>query len=393
MSSPETLEGLIERVKLVRAVGVTVPAARAWAVAGSLAVFTPELGREVVAAARARVADANAWLTVARPLRDALRKRCRDALVSHLIAQDPGRYTRADDLYQDLLIDVSANPEMLTSRVVQATLSVQLFVHRALFGLERDENDENLGQWFNDEDRLEWDWMRTYRVWEAARKVFLYPENWIEPELRDDKTPFFKELEQQLGQGDLNEDLVEQGVLDYLDRLLTVGSLKVLAFTTETISEGEGASERLHVFARTRGEPARYWIRTRDEHQIWSPWEEVKAGIMGDHLVPVVYNRRLLLFWAEFSDGQSGEENADPSQWWEIRLAMSELRDGKWSPKVVSSEALPLGSSTLHKLGLEHASQTRYRSSPSKGRRADRAHLRRGRASVLPRPERPVAHR
>ena len=119
-------------------------------------------------------------------LRDALRKRCRDALVSHLIAQDPGRYTRADDLYQDLLIDVSANPEMLTSRVVQATLSVQLFVHRALFGLEFDENDEDLGQWFNDEDRLEWDWMRTYRVWEAARKVFLYPENWIEPELRDD---------------------------------------------------------------------------------------------------------------------------------------------------------------------------------------------------------------
>jgi hypothetical protein len=363
VSSPETLEALIQRVKLVRAVGVTVPAARAWAGAGSLAAFTPALGREVVAAARARVADANAWLTVARPLRDALRKRCRDALVSHLIAQDPGRYTRADDLYQDLLIDVSANPEMLTSRIVQATLSVQLFVHRALFGLEFDENDENLGQWFNDEDRLEWDWMRTYRVWEAARKVFLYPENWIEPELRDDKTPFFKELEQQLGQGDLNEDLVEQGVLDYLDRLLTVGSLKVLAFTTETISEGEGASERLHVFARTRGEPARYWKRTRDEHQIWSPWEEVKAGIMGDHLVPVVYNRRLLLFWAEFSDGQSGVENADPSQWWDIRLAMSELRDGKWSPKVVSSEVMRLDliDLTMRTSSPEYGDQTFYR--------------------------------
>jgi hypothetical protein len=30
----------------------------------------------------------------------------------------------------------------------------------------------------------EWDWHKRYRVWDANRKVFLYPENWIEPELR-----------------------------------------------------------------------------------------------------------------------------------------------------------------------------------------------------------------
>jgi SpoVK/Ycf46/Vps4 family AAA+-type ATPase len=29
-----------------------------------------------------------------------------------------------------------------------------------------------------------WSWRRNYRVWEASRKVFLYPENWLEPELR-----------------------------------------------------------------------------------------------------------------------------------------------------------------------------------------------------------------
>jgi SpoVK/Ycf46/Vps4 family AAA+-type ATPase len=30
----------------------------------------------------------------------------------------------------------------------------------------------------------EWEWPRRYRVWEANRKIFLYPENWIEPDLR-----------------------------------------------------------------------------------------------------------------------------------------------------------------------------------------------------------------
>ena len=29
-----------------------------------------------------------------------------------------------------------------------------------------------------------WDWRRNYRVWEANRKVFVYPENWIEPDRR-----------------------------------------------------------------------------------------------------------------------------------------------------------------------------------------------------------------
>ena len=34
------------------------------------------------------------------------------------------------------------------------------------------------------ETEAEWDWRKNYRVWDANRKIFLYPENWIEPELR-----------------------------------------------------------------------------------------------------------------------------------------------------------------------------------------------------------------
>jgi hypothetical protein len=29
-----------------------------------------------------------------------------------------------------------------------------------------------------------WDWRKNYRVWDASRRIFLYPENWVEPELR-----------------------------------------------------------------------------------------------------------------------------------------------------------------------------------------------------------------
>ncbi len=40
-----------------------------------------------------------------------------------------------------------------------------------------------------------WTWMKNYRVWEANRKEFVYPENWIQPDLRHDNGAYFKELE------------------------------------------------------------------------------------------------------------------------------------------------------------------------------------------------------
>jgi hypothetical protein len=39
---------------------------------------------------------------------------------------------------------------------------------------------------------VEWNVLKRYRTWQANRKEFLSPENSIEPELRDDKTPQFE---------------------------------------------------------------------------------------------------------------------------------------------------------------------------------------------------------
>src|SRR5713101_5661680 len=29
----------------------------------------------------------------------------------------------------------------------------------------------------------QWEWHERYRVWDANRKIFVYPENWIEPDV------------------------------------------------------------------------------------------------------------------------------------------------------------------------------------------------------------------
>jgi len=31
----------------------------------------------------------------------------------------------------------------------------------------------------------DWQWVRRYVLWEASQKVFLYPENYVMPQLRD----------------------------------------------------------------------------------------------------------------------------------------------------------------------------------------------------------------
>ncbi|MDB6008334.1 MAG: hypothetical protein JWL65_584, partial [Gammaproteobacteria bacterium] len=154
-------------------------------------------------------------------IQDVLRERKRDALSAHLLAQampvdaPSGKWDNTNDLYAYYLLDVEMCSCQLTSRLVQGSGSVQLFVQRCLMGLEpavRVEIDGDRG----DSAWRWWQWMSKYRVWEANRKVFLWPENWIEPELKKDRSPFFRDLENELMQNEVNPFTVETAYSNYL---------------------------------------------------------------------------------------------------------------------------------------------------------------------------------
>ena len=40
-----------------------------------------------------------------------------------------------------------------------------------------------------------WEWTKRFRVWEASRKQFETPENWLEPEAAEDEAPPPRPLE------------------------------------------------------------------------------------------------------------------------------------------------------------------------------------------------------
>ncbi|RSS58744.1 neuraminidase-like domain-containing protein [Streptomyces sp. WAC01280] len=337
---------LEKAIGLARRTGVAPTVLKSWV--GSEDTARELLPQGAVDAVKAKY-DHEAWLDVARTLNNPLRERQRDALVAHVSAllgtRSPG------ELFEHLLIDVEMSACMLTSRLKQAISSVQLFVQRCLLNLDPDVKPGDI-------DAREWEWRRMYRMWEANRRIFLFPENWIEPELRDDKSPFFKELEADLLQADVSPDTVRRGLLGYLRKTESVANLEVCGFHAHTQDD----KSVLHVVGRTRtGVPRAYYYRRQIDGFEWTPWEPVPVdiegvekedaeGLSGVHLLPAVWRGRLFLFWPQFVKktrkskliGQTvtstSMELTEPQVYWEVKLAWSSYENGNWSPKQVTTD-------------------------------------------------------
>lgn len=295
------------------------------------------------------------WLSLYTEIQDKLRERKRNALTAYLLSQPPPesaptqKWDNSNDLYAYYLLDVEMCACQLTSRIVQGTGSIQLFVQRCFMGLEPEITVQADGI-TGDTGWRWWHWMRKYRVWEANRKVFLWPENWIEPELKKDRSPFFKDLENELLQNEINQYTVEDAFTRYLEKLEGVAQLEIAGF----YQEDDGDNTIIHVFGRTLGaEPHLYYYRRFDYRQ-WSPWEKVELDIQGDYLIPAVVNRRLFLFWPVFTEVPDEAANSTmtlpsttdttftPQQTRKrlrLQMAVSEYRQGVWTPKRISKDA------------------------------------------------------
>jgi hypothetical protein len=284
------LQRLWDALQVVERFGVPVASLLEWVRIVS-PTATPEqrfeIARGLKEVIKARY-EPEVWQRVAQPIFDKLRQRQRDALVAHVMHQHG--FARMEELYEYFLIDPGMEPVVQTSRIRLAIAAVQLFIQRCLLNLELQVHPSVINS-------RHWEWMKRYRVWEANRKIFLFPENWLEPEFRDDKTHLFTELEGALLQGDVSSDLVEDAFLKYLKKLNALARLDIAAMHIE--DDSDPARRTLHVFGRTYSEPHEYFYR-RYAHQMWTPWEPVSAEIKGDHLVPVVWRDRLYLFWVTF---------------------------------------------------------------------------------------------
>ncbi len=297
-------------------IGVEIDKLFEWAKPTSKFWDCHQIAEDIRKAIRARFNQED-WEQVVKPLNDELRNHQKQALIDYLLVQQVLRnwgVVDADSLFEFFLIDVQMDTCMETSRIKQGISSIQLFIQRCLLGLE-----EKYGVKNQVLDRDRWGWMQRYRVWEANRKVFLYPENWLEPELRDDKSPFYKELESELLQKDINQQTVQDAIKSYLFKVDEVANLKVVGLFLEQELDRDGKLAvdesrkpvyfKLHIFARTRNAPYFFYYRYfHIKEGNWYPWEKVQER---GKIQPQTYNS-LLDKWDAFGNAMVELELAFP---------------------------------------------------------------------------------
>ncbi|MEO7975515.1 neuraminidase-like domain-containing protein [Flavobacterium sp.] len=370
-----TYNRLSECFHQMKLIGTDAKTMLSWRIIGDNTVSDALVAEQTRKAIKSKY-EQDDWLSKITPLHDDIREKRRKALVDYHIEysqRTSGNLTfgsatminpnweDSNSLFKYFLIDVEMTSCQLTSRIKQALSSVQFFVQRCFLNLENKyvivtqnekEDVSSPNAW------SQWKWMKNYRLWEANRKIFFYPENWLEPELRDDKSPFFKDLENDLMQNEATKENVENAFLNYLHKVDEVSHLEVcgLYHQMEDLNPDEVGYETniVHVIGRTKAMPGMYYYRTYDmNYSTWSSWDKIEVDITGDHVVPVVYNRRLHLFWLQFMDkpmkvkkvpaaqpSNGPTDTPEPLKVLEIQLGWCIKKTGGWTTKKISKQKL-----------------------------------------------------
>lgn len=329
LRDPISLTRLLTLVQTLSRLGTDVGSA------GSLARPAPDFNdaRTARSLLRSRY-GAGDWIGALKPVTDHLRRQQRDALVAHLVATD--QLVSSEDLYEQYLIDVLMGPCLTTTRLLQATSAVQLFVHRCLLHVEPGVPPTAI-------DRSRWEWMKNYRVWEANRKVFLFAENWLMPELRDDKSEPFRRLESGLSQGEPSRETARDALLTYVDDLAELAQITVLGMYEHVPPTQPGGPARqdpavLYVVGRSPNQPYRYFWRKCERFAApgmqWTPWEHVEMDISGTHVMPFVFEGDFHIAWPVIRKATSAAGNEQ----WEVQLAWARHTSNRWTQKKISRD-------------------------------------------------------
>jgi Tc toxin complex TcA C-terminal TcB-binding domain/Neuraminidase-like domain/Salmonella virulence plasmid 28.1kDa A protein/Putative peptidoglycan binding domain len=273
------------------------------------------------------------------PYQDLINVKKRDALCDYIVASSKElKFRNLNEIYAFFLLDAEMSGCFRTSRIVCAISSLQLYIHRCLINAEQSNPDPVTGSSGiivnfseNPEVAKEWEWRKNYRVWEANRKVFLYPENYLEPDLRDDKTFLFRDLEDELLQQEITEENAEAAYKKY------VSDFAMLAGLTIAGAYYDYDSKTYYLFGRNRHDPPQYYYRKWINKKIWTSWAKITVSINSDRVASVISRGKLYIFWTHVTSRQevkiSNGNSEPPTKTYTKELMYSFLSEsGNWIP-------------------------------------------------------------
>uniref|UniRef100_UPI000A61A234 neuraminidase-like domain-containing protein n=1 Tax=Pseudomonas sp. NBRC 111142 TaxID=1661057 RepID=UPI000A61A234 len=235
----------------------------------------------------------------------------------------------ADHLDRYLMTDTQVSAEVTTSALAEAIACVQTYVNAILNNIE-----QGYGKDFAPELTLFWQQaMSTYSLWAAYQMMEDYPENYIRADLRLDKTELFKNLENDLAQGRIDDAGVQKALLNYLKRYEFLNNIRVQAgyidYRDGHRDEGRFpgyayANADYYLLGKDNATPCAYYWRkvqvrldeasTYIQPDAWTEWKPVSIppGTTVLQICPVLFGGRLHVIWWYFTAptkvlGEKGE--------------------------------------------------------------------------------------
>ena len=241
-----------------------------------------------------------------------------------------------DELYSYLLIDNQVSAQVRTSRLAEAIASLQLYINRALNRLEDGTRTDVITRQFF----LDWSLYSRYSSWSGVSMLAYYPENYIDPTLRIGQTRMMDELLENISQGKLSQDAVEDAFKTYLTRFETVADLTVVSAYHDNVNSDSGTTWLL---GRSKENLQEYHWRTVDISKLqdgtlpanaWGEWTRIEMPLNAwqDMVRPVVFRERLYVIWVERDEIAVPGQNNQVSMKDRFTLKLAFRRhDGSWS--------------------------------------------------------------
>lgn len=228
-------------------------------------------------------------------------------------------HTSTDDLWSSIqdsnslseymLTDVMVTSKIRTSQVKFAISALQTLINRTDNGLESGLEISDF-----EFDEL-WSWFKHYRVWEANRKQFLFPENYLDPEFLPDASSQFKTFVSTVNSSKISDDIIQQAYQQYL---ADVAALNKLTHVNSYFYSSHEES-KLFVLA-TSNDDQKYYLRTLKLHgnlgeghefKSATPWREVSIPI-DDNVARVVYAfGRVFVFYLDVTQSSPISDKED----------------------------------------------------------------------------------
>jgi Tc toxin complex TcA C-terminal TcB-binding domain/Neuraminidase-like domain/Salmonella virulence plasmid 28.1kDa A protein len=302
-------------------------------------------------AVTANYPDATKREQILQPLSDRVNILKRDALCDYIMGWGAAlNFHSHSDLYDFFLIDPDMGSCFQTSRVVSALSTLQLYAERCRQGLEQTRRDapKHIAPVSIPPGAIpadQWEWRKNFRVWQANRKVFLYPESYIDPDLLDIKTPLFEELEDELLQQKITTDSASDAYLRYLTQFAELAHLRI-AGSCYHHRETEAETDTYYFFGCTHQDPPVYYWRSWDRIT-WSPWHKIDLAIDAPTVSAEFHLGRLYLFWVDTKSKDKTSIKGGDSQleYCEVTISLqySALQpSGKWLPAQKLDSLRPL---------------------------------------------------